>query len=480
MPAVQEWLEEARRCDRAGDGEAARRAYRQALELEPRCDEAWLALVTSWARQGNWNEVHAVCLAALQELSDVRADGYAVSEETLGQLHYELAQAFSRQARPDDAILELKLATHYIPGHARAHYELGLVCWEEGRLEEATRYLARALTLKHDSPDALHAFRNALARYQAQAAQRFPGPVRERYEKGLALYRKQDFAGALPHFQAAFKAAPAHAEALCYMGLCQIALRDPVGLNSIEQAARLAPNNADILDHLARCYAGAGRLEEAARLYLHAVQVQPTHVGAYTGLSRLYQGQGRWSEALEALKRARYVDLDKTLDPQALLALCEGWVKAEPQNARAHYELATRYVAADNWPLAIAELSTALVGGYDQADVYVYLGLALIETKDWTKAAQSLKTAIARQPGQALWRMMLAFVHFAGLKEAQPALAECELAVQALDQAADPSAAALRRLVTQMMGKIKHPSRDDQPFWAGVRRQIKAEVSGGL
>ncbi len=477
---VQQWLDEGRRQEQAGAYEAACQAYRKANELDPRNEEAWLGLGRNLTRARQWDEVQAVCLKALHLLSERRAEG-EVAPEVLGQLYQWLAQVYSWQGRPEDVILELKLAAHYLPNHARVHHDLGLVCREEGRLEEAVRYLARALVLQYDAPDTLGAFRSAWAQRQASLARKLVPSAREAFDKGLTLYFKRQFAEALSLFQAALKAAPDHAEAGSYAGLCRLALQDPAGLSLVEQAVPMAPDNAVVLKNLAWCYANAGRWEEATDLYLRAVQAQPTYVAAYVELSLLYQQQGRWVEAFEFLKRARYFDQEKMLDPQTLLTLCENWARAEPQNARAHYELARRYLMADNWLAAIGELTTALLNGYDQTSVYIYLSLALLETKDWARAAQSLKSVLAQQPEQSLFHTMLAYVSFIGLKDNQQALTECEQALNTLGQSTGrPVSAAYRHLVARMHLKIKHPSRDDQAFWTAVRRQIKAEVTHGL
>lgn len=480
-PQVIGLLSAGRNQDQAGNLEAARQLYRQALDLEPRCLEAWVSLCANLSSSRAWDELEPTCLKALDALSNARAEGYDVANVDRGNVHYWLAQACGQQGRPEEAILELKLAVHYLPEHAPAHHELGLLCWEEGRLDEAVRYLARALILQYDAPDTLQAFNSAFSRWQTQAAQRVPQTVRDAFEKGRALHRKQHFVEALNQFQSVIRAKPDHAEAYCYMGLCQLALQDSSGLENVERAARIAPDNAEVLRHLARCYVGIGRLDEAVDLYKRVLEAQPTFVEAYVEQSRLYQYKGQWVEALDALKRARYFDRQNVVDPRALLMLCESWVKAEPQNAQAHYELALCYVAAENWPSALTELTTALMYGYgQQAQVYTYLGLALTELKDWNRAAQSLKSAIALQPDRSLLYAMLAFVYFSS-KDSQQALAACEQAMQSMSrQKGGAVSAAYRRMVMRMINKIKHPSRDDQAFWLSVRRQIKSEVVHGI
>jgi tetratricopeptide (TPR) repeat protein len=475
-------LGEGQRQEQGGNLEAARQSYRKALELEPCCSEAWQALAASHARAKDWANAQAACIKGLQALSDMRADGYDISAETAGYLRYELAQVYRQQGRLDDAIIEFKLAIHYHPNHERSHHELGVTCWEEGRLEEALCFLARALTLNYAAEDTLSIFQKALAQSQAQEAQKFPQTVRDSFNAGFSLYSQQKFAEALPHFQTALKTFPNHAESLSYQGLCQLMTQDPAGLSSAERAAQIAPNNADVLRNLALCYAIVGRLDDAAHLYRRAIEIRPTCVAAYMELGKLCQHQKRWDEAFQALRRARYFDQEKTLDQRMWPAFCESWVQAEPENARSHYELALCYLAAGNWSAVVAELTAALSHGLEQTrDIYVYFGLALMELKDWNRAIQSLKTAVAQQPGHSLSHAMLAYAHFVGLKNNAEALHECELATRYCSQQAGTIASSTyRRMVMQMMSKIQHPSRADQTFWATTRRQIKSEVTYGI
>ncbi|MBN1887087.1 MAG: tetratricopeptide repeat protein [Thermoflexales bacterium] len=480
-PQVQAYLDEGQQHEQAGLAEAASQAYRSALQLEPRCDAAWLALVGSLVRENKWDEALTTGRTALQAFSNVRADGYDLPLNILGQLHELMARIYHQRGLAEQAILELKMAVYYLPKNRPAHHELGTLCWEEGYLEEATRYLARALELQYNAPDTLRAFQQALARRRALEAQKIPQAVREAFDQALAAYHQRELAKAHKQLQAIVRSAPEHAQAWCYLGLCQLGLKEPAGLNTIEQAARLASDNAQVLKHLARSYVTLGQAEQAISVYLRAIQVQPNDIEAYVELGAMYQQQGRWVAAFEVLKRARYFDQEGLFDRRALLTFCQAWVRAQANNGRAHYELAVRHIATDNWPAALSELMAALRYGFDQPDVYTYMSLALIESQDWGRALEALKTAVSRQPNWWLLHALFAYTFFNGLQDAKRALAACKAATRCLEQPDQaPGLASQRRLVRQMSQKIAYPSRDDGSFWKAAGRQLRGEVSYGL
>jgi tetratricopeptide (TPR) repeat protein len=480
-PQVQAYLEEGQQHEQAGLAEAASQVYRKALQLEPNCEAAWLALVGSLARENKWDEALTTGRAALQSFSNVRADGYELALHVFGQLHELMARIYRQQGQADQAILELKMAVYYLPKNRPVHHELGMMCWEEGRLEEATRYLARALELQYNAPDTLRAFQQAMVRRRVQDAQKNPQAVRDAFDQALAAYHKHDLAEARAQLQSIVRDAPEHALARCYLGLCQLGLKEPAGINTIEQAARLAPDHVQVLKHLARSYATLGQAERAMSVYLRSIQVQPDDVEAYVELGAVYQQQGRWAAAFELLKRARYFDQEGSFDRRALLTFCQAWVQAQANNGRAHYELAVRYIATDNWPAAISELMAALRYGFDQPDVYTYMSLALIESQDWGRAIEALKTAVSHQPDWWLLHALFAYAFFNGLKDTKRALAACKAANRCLEQPDQASGlASQRRLVRQMSQKIEYPSRDDKTFWKTAGRQLRSEVSYGL
>ena len=128
-------------------------------------------------------------------------------------------------------------------------------------------------------------------------------------------------------------------------------------------------------------------LDEAASLFLQALDRDPTFVDAAASLAWTYDAQGEWSvrppaEAFEQARRAAAVAL-----------------KLAPHNALAHYVLARIHIVYDwDWPAAQREFQQveALAPGRGAArDSEALLSLAL---GHWDEGLRQLNTALAQDP----------------------------------------------------------------------------------
>ena len=128
-------------------------------------------------------------------------------------------------------------------------------------------------------------------------------------------------------------------------------------------------------------------LDEAANLFLQALDRDPTFVDAAASLAWTYDAQGEWSvrPAAEAFEQARRA---------AAVAL-----KLDPNNALAHYVLARIHIVYDwDWPAAQREFEqvAALAPGKGAArDSEALLSLAL---GHWDEGLRQLNTALAQDP----------------------------------------------------------------------------------
>ena len=204
-------------------------------------------------------------------------------------------------------------ATKSDPAFAEAHFNLGLVREEQGLLDEAIVSLQKALTLK----PRLHGANLFLA---------------------VAYYRMNRFELALTAIRKETGAYPKDASAWMWLGVIQLAKEQPEeAAEALDKAARLAPDNVDILYHrgqahllvsknsygkmfkadpkswrvlqvLAQANADAERHLDAIGEYQEAIKLVPTQPGLHEELGSEFRNAGKPQEAEAAFLRELEID----------------------------------------------------------------------------------------------------------------------------------------------------------------------------
>jgi len=199
-------------------------------------------------------------------------------------------------------------AARSAPAFAEAHFNLGLVREEQGRLEEAVASLQKALALKPQ----LHGANLFLA---------------------VAYYRMNRFEPALSAIRSETAAYPKDASAWMWLGVIQLAAEHPEeAAAALDKAAKLAPDNVDILYHrgqahllvskdsyghmfktdpkswrvrqvLAQANAEAERHVDAIAEYEAAIKLAPTQPGLHEELGSELRNAGKPQEAEAAFER---------------------------------------------------------------------------------------------------------------------------------------------------------------------------------
>ena len=199
------------------------------------------------------------------------------------------------------------------PSFAEAHFNLGLVREEQGRLDEAVASFEKALTLK----PRLHGANLFL---------------------GVARYKQNHFDQALAAVRKETAAYPKDAAAWMWEGVIQLAMDRPEdAAASLDKAASLAPDNVDVLYHrgqahllvsknsygrmfkadpkswrvrqvLAEANADAERHLDAIAEYQEAIKLAPTQPGLHEELGSEFRNAGKPQEAEAAFERELEID----------------------------------------------------------------------------------------------------------------------------------------------------------------------------
>jgi tetratricopeptide (TPR) repeat protein len=217
---------------------------------------------------------------------------------------------------------------------AVAHYNLGLVRYRQGRLEEAGEQYDQALRLDPKLADA----HNNL---------------------GALRFRQGRLEDALAEYDRALRLNPNLADAHSNLGLVryrQGRLED--ALAEYDRALRLNPNLADAHNNLGRMRYRQGRLEEALAEYVQALRLNPNLADAHNNLGLALSSQGRLAEGTAQFAEAVRLDPDLAdahnnlgvalfRQGQVAEAMTEfaTTMRLDPNNAQVHYNCARIWTA---------------------------------------------------------------------------------------------------------------------------------------
>jgi tetratricopeptide (TPR) repeat protein len=287
MSTSKEAFALALRYHNAGNFFQAEQLYRQILQADRACADAWCFLGAACDAQGKSAEART---------------------------HYARA-------------IELK------PDYAAAHYNLGLALEHEGQLAEAAASYRRALQLQPDNPATLNNLGNALktlgnlenaiACYR-QALNLAPDFVECRVNLGNALAAQDNLVDAVPLWQEALRQRPDLAEVKTNLAFASVQQGNALfrqgkkveAESHYREALQLDPQYADAYYNLGNLALGEEKLEEASRCYRQALRIDTNSAEAWNNLGTVHQRKGEIDQALAAYERALQLQADY---PQAQL-----------------------------------------------------------------------------------------------------------------------------------------------------------------
>jgi len=348
--------------------------------------------------------VYFLCASSYSALAQDTADANRAFRE---------ATAALREGRLDEAGARFDALTQLAPTFAGAHFNLGLVREEQGRFEEAVSSLKKALALDPRLPGA-----NLFL--------------------GIARYRLNQYQPAIASLKLEIKRNSTDANAWAWLGIAQLAAENPEeAVAALDKAAKLAPNDVDILYNRGRAHllvskhsyekmfqtdpkswrvhqviaqanAEADKHDDAIAEYLAAIELAPRQPGLHEELGTEYIKAGKPEEAEVALQK------ELELDPNDVLASYKlGTLEGERGQGAKSKELIERAL----------RLNPAL------KDTAYYLGRAEMELGNDAAAVDSFKREISAPDAnreiiqQAWYQLGIVYRRMHRIPEAQQALA---------------------------------------------------------
>lgn len=326
---------------------------------------------------------------------------------------FRQATAAMREGRLDEAGEAFASVVKDSPKFAEGFLNLGLVREEQGRNDEAIASLQKALSLKPRLRGA-NLFL-AIAEYRLN-----------HFDKAILAVRKET-----SYF-------PSDANAWMWVGVIQLAAENPEeAVAALDKAAKLAPDNVDILYHrgrahllvsknsyekmfqidpkswrvhqvLAQADAEADRPEDSIAEYQAAIQLAPNQPGLHEQLGTEYIKAGK-TEPAEA-------EFQKELE-------------VDPNNVLVRYKLGTLQVERGEGAKSKELIEGALRQNPAIRDSSYYLGRAEMELGNYTVAVDSFNRAIASSDTdpdivqQSWYQLGVSYRHLHRIEDAQRAFA---------------------------------------------------------
>ena len=230
-----------------------------------------------------------------------------------------LGSLLAAEGKLEEAKRLYALALSYSPDNPETHFNLGKVLDQEGRLDEAIAEYGRSLWSRQWQDKAHILMGVALAKQQ-------------KYEQAAAHYR---------------------------------------------EALALNPESATAENNLARVLHSQGQLDEARRHYVAALELDPRLAQAQNNLGVLLVQQGRLAEGVVHLREA---------------------VRLVPGDAESQYNLAVALNQQEDWEEAAAIFARLAPGRPSDAKLHCEFGLALAHLGQTREAMSHYARALRLQP----------------------------------------------------------------------------------
>jgi predicted TPR repeat methyltransferase len=370
---------------RAGKSQQAEQAYRQILEKEPECADAWHLLGVLTCQLGRHHPAAGYI-------------GHAIGLNPRASSYYNsLGVAYRSLKNLDDALLCYRRALELKPDNVEVHNNLGVLQRELGQLDEAAASYRRAVELKSDYAEA----HNNL---------------------GIVLMDQDNTTEAEKSFARALEIRSEFPEAINNLGLVFLMQK------KIEDAAacawralELKPNYPEAHKTLGDTFRLQGKIDDAIACYRLAIEEKPDYAEALNNLGILLMNRSMPEDAAACYRRAlesdpEYVEALNNLgialkmhgDVEGAIASYRRAIEILPNYAEAYNNLANALLARGDVDEAEADWQRAVELNPKLADAYGNLGMMLYEKGRIPEAAEVLKKWLEHDPANPIARHMAA------------------------------------------------------------------------
>jgi tetratricopeptide (TPR) repeat protein len=355
--------------------------YRRAALAVGAAGVAAALALGAWNQLGYWRDSVTLFEHAL-----------AVAPRDNDFAHFNLGIALKRAGRPDDAATHFAEAVRIRPSYVNAHIYLGLIEYERGKYEEATRHYGDALDYAAGHPnhgDAENNLGAALAAmgkneeaasHYAKALELRPGDADTQYNLANTMMAMNKVEEALAHYREMLRINPNHPYA--HIARDRLQAANAPGRQAAPPSPPTAntsakPQTADEAFELGNTLAQEKKYAEAAARYEEALRLKPDKIDARINLGNALAAQGKLREAI-----ARYREV----------------LSRQPNNVDAFVNVGTALGELGDLAGAAREFARAVQLNPRHLDACCGLGYTLAKQGKLEEAAQAFSRALLIDP----------------------------------------------------------------------------------
>lgn len=200
---------------------------------------------------------------------------------------------------------------------------------------------------------------------------------------------------------------------LLYQQACSAQYKEDykTAVEKLTQAINIAPEDVMILTKLAGVYSEMGEYEKALEAYYKVSTLKPTDGYIYISIGSIYESQGKYSDALEAYKKVmelcpeyvyNYLNIGNVnyqlRDYKSAIENYNKFLSTYAQHREARENLAASYLSSANYEAAVNEYDNIYAKNPALFKDYTKYGFALVQVKNYEKAAEFLEKAVDSDP----------------------------------------------------------------------------------
>ncbi|MGA2788480.1 MAG: tetratricopeptide repeat protein [Verrucomicrobiota bacterium] len=322
--------------------------------------------------------------------------------------YYNLGLVYFQQGRLDEAIVQYQKVLQINPVETDALNNLGSVFLQQGRLDKAVAHYQKALAINPDSAETHYDLANALfqqgrtddamAHYQKALAIN-PDSAMAHYNLGNAFLQQGRLDEAMAQYQKALTINPDYAEAHNNLGNVLIHQEQvDEAVAHFQKALAIKPDYADAHNNLGSAFLQQGRLDEAVAHYQKALAIKPDDADIHDHLGNALIQQGRTAEALSHYQKALAIKPDDPDLQNKLAWLLATSPQASLRNGNQAIELAQRanqLTGGDN-PVTLCTLAAACAeaGQFPEAVATAQRALPLAEAQSNQALADDIRSEL--------------------------------------------------------------------------------------
>lgn len=266
------------------------------------------------------------------------------------EAHNSLAFVYAASKQHHKALEQFKLVLAAHPDHAHTHHNVANSLYGLGAYKEAISHFQTAFSIDNKLTDSL-------------------------IHCGMAYHKLGQTDAAIECLHRALNQDKRSAYAFHILGKIHADLEDySRGLDYLQNASNLAPENIEFKMVLAKTLNKASLLDEAALLYHQICEANPNYLDAFNAYTALLLERRRFDEALECANRAQQI---------------------APNNADVEEQLANIYLRMGNIEEALKRFNKALRTDPLKLSILKGIGTSHLEVGELTKATSAADKMIA-------------------------------------------------------------------------------------